>query len=105
MQCETSASPSLAARTKLKSLVITHRPLHALGPVYLQKSFSFYTPTRHLRSSIQLLAHVPRFRRHRLGGTSLALKAAIAWNPLPVALRSIQDPTLFKRNLKTFLFK
>lgn len=66
----------VAERVKFKSLVIAHHALHALGPIYLQKRFFFYTPRRPLRSSSQLLANVPRFCLQRTGAVPLL------WNPL-----------------------
>lgn len=92
------------ARIKFKILTIAHSALHGLGHIYLLKRFAFYVPVRQLRSSSQLLAQIPWFNRQRLGGSSLARKAALAWNALPLALRGIQDPATFKKKLKSFLF-
>lgn len=92
------------ARVKFKILTIAHRALYGLGPIYLQKRFAFYVPVRQLRFSSQLLAQVPGFTCQRTGGSSLALKAALVWNALPLALRSIQDSVAFKKKSKTFLF-
>lgn len=94
----------VAERVKFKSLVMAHRALHGHGPIYLQKRFSFYTPARHLRSMSRHLAQVHCFKCQRLGGSSLARKAAVAYNALPLALRNIQVPLIFKKNLKTHLF-
>lgn len=84
--------------------MVAHRELHGLGPAYLRKRFEFYTPTRDLRSASQFLARIPRVQRQRLGGRSLAFRAATVWNLLPFSLRSIHDISVFKKQLKTFLF-
>lgn len=94
----------VAVQVKFKTQTIAHRALYGQGPIYLQKRFSFYVPLRQLRSSSQLLAQVPRFTRHRMGGGSFVLKAALAWNALPLALCNIQGSVAFKKKLKTFLF-
>lgn len=90
-------------RVKFKALTLVHRALHACGPPYLQKRFLFYAPARYLRSSSQFLAHIPRFRLTRVGGSSLVVRAATTWNSLPLALCSIQDLCLLKKKLKTYL--
>lgn len=91
-------------RVQYKALVIAHRTLYSGGPVYLRKRFSFYMPTRHLRSASQLLAPIPRVRLQRMGGRSLAFRVATAWNVLPLSLRSTQNLGHIKKQLKAFLF-
>lgn len=91
-------------RVQFKALTLIHRALHGLGPLYLRKRFSFYTPNRSLRSVTQRRVSVPRFCRTNWGGQSLSVKAASAWNSLPEELRHIQDFGLLKKHLKTFLF-
>lgn len=94
----------VAHKVQFKALILAHRALHGSGPTYLRKRFSFYAPGRVLRSASQRLMAVPRFLKLRLGGQSLSVKAATAWNALPVDLRSLQDLRSFKKQFKTFLF-
>lgn len=94
----------IASQLQFKLLTIAHRSLYGLGPIYLQRRFTFYRPGRQLRSSTQLLIQTPKFRRQRLGGCSFVRTAALAWNALPLTLRGIQDPCMFRKKLKTLLF-
>lgn len=90
----------VAQRVTFKAFTLAHSALNGVGPLYLRKRFSFYVPRRHLRSSSQCLAAIPRFRRARMGGSSLSVKAAEAWNSLSFELRSIRDPALLKKTKK-----
>lgn len=92
------------ARVTFKALVTAHAVLYEYGPVCLRKCFQFYIPNRHLHSSNILMPTIPRFRLKRKGGSSLAYLAAVSWNSLPFGLRSLQNPILFRKKLKTFLF-
>jgi len=62
------------------------------------------TGRSHLRSANACLLSVPRTRT-TYGDRSFAVSGPVAWNSLPVALRScdVTEET-FRRHLKTFLF-
>ena len=78
--------------------------LHGLAPEYLSKYCKLTTGRSHLRSANACLLSVPRTRK-TYGDRSFAVSGPVAWNSLPVALRSsdVMEET-FRRHLKTFLF-
>lgn len=91
-------------RVVFKALTLAHGALYKTGPLYLRKRFTFYVPSRDLRSAGKGFVAVPRYRLSRVGGSSLSVKAAVAWNSLPRDLCTIGDIRLFKKQLKTWLF-
>lgn len=91
-------------RIQFKALCIVHRALHGIGPCYLKKSFTWYSPSRLLRSASARVVLVPRIRKANWGGKRFAIVAARAWNHLPSSLRDISELSFFKKNLKTWLF-
>jgi len=78
--------------------------LHGLAPEYLYEYCKLTTGRSHLRSANACLLSVPRTRT-TYGDRSFAASGPLAWNSLPVALRSsdVTEET-FRRHLKTFLF-
>ena len=80
-------------RIRFKTAVLVFKCLHGLAP-----------GRSHLRSANACLLSVPRTRTTH-GDRSFAVSGPVAWNSLPVALRS-SDVTeeSFRRHLKTFLF-
>ena len=80
-----------SARLALKTAVLVFKCLHGLAPEYLSEYCKLMTGRSHLRSAN--------------GDRSFAVSGPLAWNSLPVALRSsdVTEET-FRRYLKTFLF-
>ena len=93
-------------RIAYKVLSIIQRTLHtATAPRYLKELFTRYQPGRQLRSaSDPWMLVVPR---HRLqyGSRSLRVFGPQLWNTLPADLRDPLTVAVFKKRLKTFLFK
>ena len=90
---------------QFKILLLTYRCLHDMAPQYLSELLTWYTPTRHLRSSDQCLLTVPKSRVKSYGDNSFQVAAPRAWNDLPFHLRNSLSLELFKKNLKTYLFQ
>jgi len=78
--------------------------LHGLAPSYLSEYCKLTTGRSHLRSANACLLSVP-CTRTTYGDKSFAASGPVAWNSLPMALRSsdVTEET-FRRQLKTFLF-
>lgn len=91
-------------RVHFKALCLVHRALHGKGPCYLKKLFTWYNPKRLLRSASARLILIPRIRRTNWGGRRFAVAAAKLWNLLPKHLRSISELSVFRKQLKTWLF-
>ena len=77
--------------------------LNLLAPAYLTELVTVYQPSRNLRSCHQRLLQVPKYN-NRYGKQSFVYASAVAWNELPVELRSIQNLLAFRKQLKTHLF-
>ena len=76
------------------------------SPSYLRELITVYTPQtqRNLRSSQKSLLEVPRKNLKTFGERSFSNAAPEVWNKLPEYIKSSQSTTIFKKNLKTYLF-
>ena len=92
-------------RIKYKILLYTFKALNNLAPVYLQELVNAYQPTRALRSEDLQLLKAPRIRTKTYGERRLDKSAATLWNSLPQNIRHVQSVIIFKKLLKTHLFK
>ena len=103
-----TTSPIFCLRHCIISTVLTavlvFKCLHGLAPEYLSEYCKMTTGRSHLRSANGCLLFVPHTRT-TYGDGSFAISGPLAWNSLPVALRSsdVTEET-FRRHLKTFLF-
>ena len=91
-------------RIRFKTAVLVFKCLHGLAPEYLSEYCKLTTGRSHLRSANACLLSVLHTRT-TYGDGSFAVSGSVAWNSLPVALRSsdVMEET-FRRHLKTFLF-
>ena len=92
-------------RIHFKILVITHRTLHGQAPPYISELLQPYVPNRSLRSSSQALLVVPPTKLITKGDRAFASFAPRLWNDLPYHLKSVTSVDLFKKLLKTHLFR
>ena len=92
-------------RIKYKIAVLAYKCLNNLAPSYLSSLVELYSPIRTLRSSNSVLLKHKVGKFKTLGDRSFSVSAPIIWNELPLALRQSSSLELFKRNLKTYLFK
>ena len=74
-------------RIRYKTAVLVFKCLHGLAPAYLSEYCKLTTGRSHLRSANACLLSVPRTRT-TYGDRSFAVSGPVAWNSLPVALRS-----------------
>ena len=92
-------------RVDYKIAVLTFKCLHGLAPSYLSNLIEEYRPVRNLRSSSLKLLKPKVTKFKRLGHKSFSFSAPSVWNSLPFSLRNESSLEVFKKNLKTFLFK
>ena len=94
-------------RIHFKMLLFTFKAIHGIAPLYIQdlvqvKSQGAYN----LRSSRAVLLDAPSIRtKVTLGDRAFQVAAPKLWNSLPSELRLINNIDIFKRHLKTYLFK
>ncbi len=91
-------------RCQFKTMVMTHKALHAAVPNYVSEMLKWYHPSRLLRSASTTSLVPKRHRTIRLGTRLFDTSAATLWNSLPNDVKEITDITLFKKQLKTYLF-
>uniref|UniRef100_A0A3B3IPC9 Reverse transcriptase domain-containing protein n=1 Tax=Oryzias latipes TaxID=8090 RepID=A0A3B3IPC9_ORYLA len=96
----------IAQRIKFKVLLSTFKALHNLAPPYLTDLLQRLAPSRSLRSSHANLLSLPcRTKHHNWGDRAFSIAAPTLWNTLPLPLRDCADLPIFKKSLKTHLFK
>ena len=86
----------LHSRIIFKLLLIVYEALNGKALSYISSLLSHRTCSRSLRSSGQELLTVPR---------AFSIAAPRQWNNLPLSIRKSPSMAIFKRNLKTYLFK
>lgn len=92
-------------RIKFKHCCLAHKALYGASPSYLAEKFKVYCPNRQFRSEGKGLLVVPRFRKIRTGGKTIAYLALKYWNTLPEDLRKCPSLFRFRKLLKTELFR
>jgi hypothetical protein len=90
---------------EFKTLLLTYRILNGSAPQYLMDLVTPYRPSRSLRSGEKHLLSVPRSNTKSFGDRCFSVSAPKAWNHLPLEIRESENVDIFKRTLKTHLFK
>ena len=91
-------------RIEYKILLLTYKCLHGRGPAYLSSLLKDYCPDRTLRSSNMILLQVSKTNK-KFGDRAFSVAGPTLWNSLPYELRSCESINIFKKQLKTYLFK
>ena len=92
-------------RIKFKTLVLVYKAVNNLAPVYLQELVHPHVPCRGLRSSEMNLLVVPFTRSSIIQQCAFSAAGPRLWNSLPLSLRSAPRLSVFKSQLKTYLFE
>ncbi|KAF7240633.1 putative RNA-directed DNA polymerase from transposon BS [Varanus komodoensis] len=98
----------IEARAQFKVLIMTYKALNGLGPGYLHERLRPYMPDRPLRSAGESLLREPSMKEIRRVSTRRRAFSAVApnlWNSLPKEVRLAPSLLVFRRQVKTFLFK
>ena len=95
----------ISERIKFKIILLTHKGLHQQSPIYIQDLICRYSTSRTLRSSSTLRLTPVNFHLKSYGFRAFARSASERWNKLPDDIRSCDNLNVFKRKLKTHLFK
>ena len=91
-------------RIDYKVLVMVHKTLNGLSPVYLDDLIQ-RRPNKGTRADSNGDLVVPGIKRSTFGGRTFGHAGSSLWNSLPRQLKTINDTKCFKKELKTFLFK
>ena len=92
-------------RCQYKLLLYTFKILTGRAPAYLQDLLTLYIPSRRLRSENSMLLSQPRVRTKTFGDRRFDKAASTLWNSLPSNIRHEQSVEIFKKQLKTYLFR
>ena len=93
-------------RVDFKILLLTFKALHGRAPAYIRDLVSPHSITRELRSIKvtdrlrEVLPCLPTY-----GGRAFSFYAPKLWNSLPNHVRESRSVDVFKKKLKTFLYK
>ena len=93
------------ARIHFKILLLAFKA--GLAPVYICNLLAVKCKSSYnLRSNSGILLEPPRGKMlATLGGRSFQAAAPHLWNELPLQLRTIESVQIFKKSIKTFLFR
>ncbi|KAF7654698.1 hypothetical protein LDENG_00065990, partial [Lucifuga dentata] len=95
----------IKSRSHFKILFLTYRALHGQSPAYISEILRPYAMSRSLRSSYQGLLSVPHSRLKSKADCAFEVIAPKLWNSLPLDLRAVDTVDIFKKKLKTHVFK
>ena len=92
-------------RIVFKILLLTFKARAKLAPQYIQDLINDYTPQRNLRSGSKCLLETPNYNLESYGKRAFSVAAPRLWNSLPMELKTSTSIDIFKKKLKTYLFK
>ena len=88
---------------------MVHNCLNLRAPEYFSNLLTYRSeirPSGDLRSELNYrLLQVPRMKLKTFASRSFRVAGPTLWNNIPDALRCIDDPNVFKKLIKTFLFR
>ncbi|KAJ8384479.1 hypothetical protein AAFF_G00205000 [Aldrovandia affinis] len=98
----------IAARIRFKSLVLAFQVARGTAPPYLQSLITPYTSPRPLRSASSGKLTVPSLRAPGSRSSRSRLFSVLIprwWNDLPQSVRTAESLAIFRKRLKTHLFR
>ncbi len=93
----------VAARIKFKTLILAYRTGSA--PAYFHSLMTIYIPSRSLRSARERRLMVPSQRGTKSLSRTFSFTVPGWWNEPPTPIPNAESLTIFKRHLKTHLFR
>ncbi len=95
----------VAAHIKFKTLMLAYKTATGSAPSYFHSLMTIYIPSRSLRSASERRLMVPSQGGIKSLSRSFSFTVPGLWNELPTPIRNTEFLTIFKRNLKTHLFR
>ena len=99
----------IRSRVQHKIVTMVHKCVNLRAPEYLSNLLTYRSeirPSRGLRSELNYrLLQVPRTKFKTFVARSFRVAGPTLWNNIPDELRHIDDPNVFKKLIKTFLFR
>ncbi len=94
-----------AARIKFKVLMFAYKTTTGTAPIYLNLLVQTYAPSRSLRSASERRLVVPSQRGNKSLSRTFSWTVPSWWNGLPISIRTAESLAIFKKHLKTHLFR
>ncbi len=95
----------IAARIKFKVLMFAYKTTNGTAPIYLNLLVQTYAPSRSLRSASERRLVVPSQRGTKSLSRTFSWTVPSWWNDLPISIRTAESLAIFKKHLKTHLFR
>ncbi len=95
----------VAVRIKFKTLMHAYRTATGSAPSYFHSLMTIYIPSRSLRSVSEHRLVVPSQRGTKSLSRTFLFTVPGWWNDLPTPILNAESLTIFKRQLKTHLFR
>ncbi len=95
----------IAARIKFKVLMFAYKTTTGTAPIYLNLLVQTYAPSRSLRSASERRLVVPSQRGTKSLSQTFSWTVPSWWNDLPISIRTAESLAIFKKHLKTHLFR
>ena len=93
-------------RVDFKIALLVYKALNGSAPSYISALLSPKSASKYdLRSDDQNLLQVPATKLKTVGDRAFTSAAPRIWNTLPLEIRQSENISIFKKQLKTFLFK
>ena len=94
-------------RCKFKLLLQVYKSLHNQAPSYLRDLLVLHTPARITRSAVsnEMCLVVPYTERKTFAARSFSVAGPRYWNQLPNYIKMSESTEVFRKKLKTYLFK
>ncbi len=102
---QTATNHSFAARIQFKTLMLAYRTTTGSAPSYFHSLLRIYIPSRSLRSASERRLVVPLQRGSKSLSRTLSFTVPGRWNDLPTPIRTAGSLSIFKKQLKTHLFR
>ena len=97
----------VSQRIVFKLMLIVHKSVNNIAPIYISELIKVYTPSRNLRSSNLRSSNMSLLKeptsKRTWGDRSFSVATLRLWNHLPTKLKSCHSITRFKSLLKTHL--
>lgn len=91
-------------RVEYKICLMVYKCLNGVAPLYLRELISIRRPNRQLRTADATTLEVP-LPTSNLNERAFGVAAPKLWNALPSSLRASTSLDVFKKGLKTYIFK
>ncbi len=95
----------IATRIKFKVLMFAYKTTTGTAPIYLNLLVQTYAPSRSLHSASERRLVVPSQRGTKSLSRTFSWTVPSWWNDLPISIRTAESLAIFKKHLKTHLFR